>query len=92
MVLIKILGAIDVVAGIIFLMLIFGMNAPFQILLFFAGLLLLKGMFIITGDVLSLIDLASSLLFFISIFFSLPALLLWIPAFILFAKGFVSFI
>ena len=92
MVLIKILGAIDVVAGIILLMLIFDMNAPFQILLFCAGLLLLKGMFIITGDVLSLIDLASSLLFFISIFFSLPALLLWIPAFILFAKGFVSFI
>ena len=92
MILIKILGAIDLAAGIALLMMVFGMNVFVQFILFCAGLLLLKGMFILEGDVLSTIDLFSSLTLFLSIFFSLPTFLLWLGAFLLFAKGFASFI
>jgi len=92
MVLVKVLGGIDLVSGVAFLMLIFGMSVPMQFILFCAGLLLLKGMFIITGDALSGIDLASAIILLLSLVFSLPMFLLWISAFILFAKGFVSFL
>lgn len=90
--LVKILGAIDIVSAIAFLGMIFGISYPMQFILFCAGLLLLKGLFIITGDVLSFIDLFASLLLFVSLFLALPIFLLWICAFLLIAKGFVSFL
>lgn len=90
--LIKILGAVDLVSALVFLMLIFGFDVYLQFLLFCAGLLLLKGMFVLTGDVLSVIDLFASTILILSIFFSLPVFLLWAPAFLLLAKGFVSFV
>lgn len=92
MVLVKILGAIDLAAGLAFLMLIFGMNVPLQLILFCAGLLLLKGMFVFIGDVLSVIDIFSSLILLLSLLFSIPIFLLWVGAFFLIAKGFVSFL
>ena len=92
MVLVKILGAIDIVAGLSFLMMVFGMDIFIQVILFCAGLLLLKGMFILGGDVLSSIDIFASLCLFFSLFFALPTFILWIAAFLLFAKGFVSFV
>jgi hypothetical protein len=92
MILVKILGGIDLISSLIFLMLIFGINPFFQIMLFCGGLLLMKSMFIITGEPLSIIDLVSSILLFLSIFLTLPALFLWVPAFLLLAKGIVSFI
>jgi hypothetical protein len=53
----------------------------------------MKGMMIFTGEVpLSVIDLFSSLMLILSIFLGLPAVLLWIPAFLLMAKGIVSFL
>ena len=91
MVLVKILGAIDLAAAIAFLMFIFGMNVWTQYLLFCASLLLLKSFFIISGDILSVIDLVSSMILFLSIFFTLPMVFFWIPAFLLFAKAIVSF-
>ncbi|MFH1802085.1 MAG: hypothetical protein ABH864_01400 [archaeon] len=91
MVLVKILGGIDLAAALAFLMLIFGMNIFHQYLVFCAGLLLVKGMFILMGDILSAIDLIAALLLFLSIPFTLPSVLLWIPAFFLLAKGVVSF-
>lgn len=91
MVFVKILGAIDLISGIVFLMLVFGLNVYFQIILYSAGLLLLKGMFIIGGDVLSVIDLFSAGVLLLSLLFAMPTFLLWIGAFFLFAKGFVSF-
>ena len=92
MVLVKILGSIDIASAIAFLMLIFGLNVFTQYLLFCAGLLFLKGLFVLMGDVLSVIDLFSSIILIISIFFVPFAVLLWIPAFLLLAKGFVSFL
>jgi len=93
MVLVKILGGIDLIASFVFLMLVFGIHPFLQLILFCAGLLLLKGLMIITGEIpLSIIDLFASLMLILSIFFSLPAVLLWIPAFLLLAKGIVSFV
>jgi len=90
--LVKVLGSIDLVASVIFLMAIFGFDTNIKIVLFCAGLLLLKSLFILGGDVLSAIDLFSSVILVLSIFFALPAFLLWIPSFFLLAKGFVSFL
>ncbi|MBI3334489.1 hypothetical protein HYZ97_03310 [Candidatus Pacearchaeota archaeon] len=92
MFILKLLGGIDLVSAIAFLMMVFGMSVPFQFILFCAGLLLLKGMFIITGDMLSIVDLVSSIFLLLSLVITLPAILLWAPAFLLLAKGLVSFI
>jgi len=92
MVLVKILGVIDIISAITFLMLTFSMQPYFQLILFCAGLLLLKGMFIFTGDILSMIDLFSSIVLLLSLLFTLPAIILWVPAFLLLAKGIVSFL
>jgi len=92
MVLVKVLGAIDITAALAFLLLIFGFDVFTRFLLFCAGLLFIKGLFVFTGDILSVVDLFSSILLIISIFFVPPVILLWIPAFLLVAKGFVSFL
>ncbi|MEK6927960.1 MAG: hypothetical protein AABX11_06015 [Nanoarchaeota archaeon] len=92
MVLVKILGGIDLLAALTFLLLVFGIHPPIQLILFCAGLLLLKGMFIISGDVLSVIDIFSSILLLVSLLFAIPSILVWIPAFFLIAKGIVSFL
>lgn len=89
---VKILGGIDLISSLTFLMLIFGIQPFTQILLFCAGLLFIKGLFILTGEPLSIIDLFSSLLLILSIFFTLSTTLLWIPAFLLLAKAIVSFV
>lgn len=90
--LVKILGGIDLLSAFVFLMLIFGVHPYFQIILFCSGLLFLKGLFVFTGEPLSLIDMVSSILLIFSIFMGLPTILLWVPAFLLLAKGIVSFV
>lgn len=90
--LVKILGALDLAAALAFLLLTFGMSVPMQYTLFCAGLLLIKGLFVLMGDVLSVIDVGSSILLLLSILITLPSLFLWAPAFLLLAKGFVSFV
>ena len=92
MVFVKILGTVDLIASLVFLTLIFGITPYTQLVLFCSGLLFLKGLFILTGDVLSIIDLLSSLFLILSFWLALPALLLWTPAFLLLAKGIVSFL
>jgi len=92
MVVVKILGALDLTVAIAFLLLIFGVHPWLQFILFCAGLILLKGLFILSGDVLSVIDIFAAVLLVISLFATLPSVLLWIPALLLIAKGFVSFI
>lgn len=86
------LGGIDIAASIAFLMLVFGIEPLTSYLLFCAGLLFLKGMFVFFGDVLSAFDLFSAVFLILSVFLPLPVVLLWIPAFLLLAKGFVSFL
>jgi len=93
MVLVKLLGAIDMLAALLFLMQAFGIDPYVRILLFVGGLLLVKGLFIFTGEiVLSAIDLFAALFLLVSIFFTLPIIIPWACAFLLIAKGVVSFI
>lgn len=90
--LVKILGGIDLFAAFVFLALIFGTEVPFQFLIFPAILLLVKGLFVVTGDVLSVVDLFSAAVLVIAIFITPFSILLWIPAFLLLSKGVLSFI
>lgn len=90
--LVKILGLIDLAGAFAFLMLIFGIHPFTHYLLFCAGLLFLKGLFIFTGEPLSAIDIVSCFVLLVAIFFSPWTMLLWILAFLLIAKGFVSFL
>lgn len=92
MLLLKILGGIDLASALAFLMLSFGMNVVGQYLFFCAVLLLVKGLFIFKGEMLSAIDVVASFLLILSIFFTLPTLWLWIPSFLLVAKGLMSFL
>lgn len=91
MVLVKILGTLDLIAAAIFLVLTFGGHPYFQVILFCSGLLFLKGLFVLKGEPLSIIDLFSSFVLLVSLLFTPPSLLLWLPAFLLMAKGIVSF-
>lgn len=90
--LVKILGLIDAVSAFVFLMIIFGLTPWTHLMVFCVGLLLLKGMFIFSGDMLSIIDLFSAVVLGFSIFFIPGAIFLWIPAFLLLAKAIVSFL
>ncbi len=89
---VRILGLIDLIAAISFLMLIFGIDPFVQVLLFSAGLLFVKGLFVLGGDVLSFVDLFSSFVLILSIFFDVFSIFLWLPAFLLMAKGLISFL
>lgn len=90
--LVKILGGLDLLAAITFLMIVFGINPWTQLILFCAGLLFLKGLFILTGEPLSAIDLVASLTLIISVFFVPWIGLVWMLSLLLLAKGIVSFI
>ncbi|MSS74647.1 hypothetical protein EXS73_00325 [Candidatus Pacearchaeota archaeon] len=87
MLILKLLGMIDLIGAGLFLLLVFGVAPPLQLVLFSAGLLLLKSMFILTGDPLSALDFIASMLLLISLIVSLPTLLVWTPALLLMAKG-----
>ncbi len=90
--LVKILGGLDLISAIVFLMIIFGLDPWTQLVLFCAGLLFLKGLFILTGEPLSVIDLVSSLTLIFSLLWIPWMGLAWMLALLLLAKGIVSFI
>lgn len=90
--LVCILGFIDLLAALGFLMIIFGIPTLTPFVLFCAGLLFLKGLFIFTGEPLSAIDLIASFTLLVSLFFIPWAALVWLLALLLLAKGTVSFL
>nr|AQS29451.1 hypothetical protein [uncultured archaeon]AQS29479.1 hypothetical protein [uncultured archaeon] len=92
MVLVKFLGAVDLASALAFLMLVFGMQPWLQFILFCSGLLLVKGLFAFKGNVLSMFDLFAAVILLLSLIFTIPSIFLWIPSFLLLAKGVVSFI
>ena len=92
MVLVKILGVLDLIGAIIYLVQVFGIKVPYMAVLFIALLLFLKGLFVLKGEfVLSFIDLFAGIFLILSILFSLPIFILWIMSFLMIAKGVVSF-
>ncbi|MBM3230092.1 hypothetical protein FJZ22_00345 [Candidatus Pacearchaeota archaeon] len=87
MLILKLLGGIDLIGAGLFILLVFGVTPFLQLTLFSAGLLLLKSMFILTGDPLSIVDFLAGILLLLSLFYALPTLLVWTPALLLLAKG-----
>ena len=90
--LVKLLGGIDLVCGITFLLLVVQVDVYTRILLLCAMFLFMKGLLVFTGDVLSGVDIVASLLLLSAVIFSIPVLVLWIFALALFAKGGASFL
>jgi hypothetical protein len=88
----KILGMIDLLAGFCFLLMMFSITPLAAYLLFCAGLLLVKSLFIFGGDILSWIDLVSGTLLLASLVIHLNVLFLWLPTFLLISKAIASFI
>ena len=83
---------IDIFSALILLSLSFNANIMAIFLIFFGGLLFVKGLFIFSGDLSSIVDLLASIILFLSIAFSIPHFILWIFAFFLLEKGIVSFL
>lgn len=92
MVLVKILGGIDLVAAFALFLIIFGIQPLTVYILFCALTLIVKSLFIFSGDVLSFIDLGAGIVLFISIIFSPWQIFIWVFALMLFAKGLISFV
>ncbi len=92
MVLVKVLGFIDFVASLMLFSKLFSINFPIQFNLLIGGLLFIKSLFILKGDILSGVDLIASLTIFLSIFFNPWIFLLWILSLFLMSKSVASFI
>jgi len=88
---VKILGFVDLCAAILLLAGMFGAPIIFSLYVFFGGLLFMKSFFLLTGDALSTIDLVSSMIVFLSIFFTPWSFLVWVCSLLLMSKGVASF-
>ncbi len=89
--LVKILGAIDVIAGLI---LFFGAGAklPFMLLVIFGVILLIKSMFGLLKDFASWIDFLVGINFILLPLFVIPAWIGIILAILIIQKGIFSFL
>jgi hypothetical protein len=92
MVLVKVLGLIDTIASVIFLCIIFSLGVNSQLILGISGLLFMKSLFILKGDLLSVIDLIASITLALNLFFHPFVFLLWFLSLLLMSKGFASFL
>jgi len=90
--LVKILGAIDVLVGLILILIGSGNNLPKTILFVFGIVLALKSCLGFFKDVASWIDLICAIMLFGSAFISLPGILTIIAGLVIIQKGLVSFI
>jgi len=89
--LVKILGAIDLIAGIL-LVINISSTLPFQIM-FLGGIILIgKSLLGFLKDFASWVDLTSGIVFLISTFLSLPVFLIAIVVILLIQKGVFSFL
>jgi hypothetical protein len=88
---VKLLGFIDLLASISLFSIIFGVSLPLQVVMFFGGILFMKSLFIFMGDILSVFDLLSAIVFFVSFFVQPWTFLVWICSLVLMTKGIASF-
>lgn len=89
---VKVLGFVDICAALMLLAGLFGLPAILQINIFFGGLLLLKSLFLLTGDILSVVDFISAGVFFFGLLFAPWSFLIWICTLLLMSKGVASFL
>jgi len=90
--LVKILGFIDIVASVILFSMVFSLVLPLQLVISVAGLLFVKSLFILRGDLLSFVDLIASFTLFIGIFITPLTFILWFLSLLLMSKGVASFL
>ncbi|MDO8516829.1 MAG: hypothetical protein Q7S33_01780 [Nanoarchaeota archaeon] len=88
---VKFLGTIDILTAISFWLFISYNLIPQAFIVFFAVILLIKGVsFLILKDIASLLDVISSLVILASLNFSIPMLLSTLVIFYLIQKGVFS--
>jgi len=89
----KILGSLDILSGIVFWMSGLFHFIPQKIMIIFAFYLLIKGVvFLISKDIASILDVCCSLIIFLSFSYSIPAVIVIIIALFLIQKGILSWI
>ena len=88
--LLKILGIFDVVVSIILLLLVFDVFISRSILTIFIIILAVKAIPVFSLDIASFFDVYAILMFVLSIWFNVPAILLVIGFLLSFQKGVVS--
>lgn len=94
---VQILGLIDIITGISFLLnkvfSYIGWNFMDFFVKIFAGILLIKGgIFAIGWDFLSIIDVICAIIIFLSLFYTLPIQLVLVISFYLILKGISSLV
>lgn len=96
--LVKVLGGIDFVVGLLFVLIGFGLK-PFSILVWiFALVMLFKGLIFLPGSMgssfmfLSGLDILSGLTLFVYLIVDLPGIIVWTFALGLISKGATSFV
>ena len=88
--LVKLLGAIDVIAGLI-LLFGAGIDLPTNLLLFFGIVLIIKSSLGMLKDFASWIDFLSGIVFLLSVIFLIPTWINIILGVLILQKGVVSF-
>ncbi len=88
--LLKTLGIIDLIIGLIILLMVFGTKIPTSIMVVCIIILAIKGSFIITKDIASAQDILVVFVLVLNLIFAMPKIILLVAAFLMFQKGFVS--
>ena len=88
--LLKILGSIDVISGLILIFLGAGINIQKEILIVLGIILLVKCLFGMLKDIGSWIDFIAAIVLIINFFFSLPGIISIIVGLVIIQKGVFS--
>jgi len=89
--LVKILGIIDILAGILFWIFFFFHIIPQNVILLFAIFLLAKGaIFLASSDIASIIDIACAGIILVSLNLALPGFIIILISLFLLQKGVLS--
>jgi len=90
---VKILGFLDILSGVLFWFFAFFNIIPEGLILFFAFYLMLKGLsFALSKDFLSLIDISVGALMFMSVSMQFPTIVSILMSLYLIGKGIISLI
>ena len=90
---IKILGILDLIAAVIFGLSYYFHFVPRGLMFFIAGYLILKGgIFLLTKDIASVIDVGCGVVVLVSVFFSVSMLVFIITLIFLLQKGIFSLV
>lgn len=89
---VKILGGIDIISGLILLFYSIRIPVPYIVAVFFGILLIAKSLLGMLKEFGGWIDLISGILMIFALIIPIPAIILIVFAFLLFQKGIISFL